>query len=120
MICGTIDMKLFVHMINSDLPNWHICNCQGDTSNRKSIETWGYLICTRGLSPRVLIRLLSVLNHSLSLKHVPCCHNMKPRQKGTNERTSEYDISNAFPFSAVTICDASKNEPIKGHALECG
>jgi hypothetical protein len=29
---------------------------------------------------------------------------MKPRQKGTNERTSEYDISVAFPLSAVTIC----------------
>jgi hypothetical protein len=26
------------------------------------------------------------------------------RQKGTNEPTSEYDISVAFPFSAVTIC----------------
>jgi hypothetical protein len=29
---------------------------------------------------------------------------MKPRQKWTNERTFEYDISVAFPFSAVTIC----------------
>jgi hypothetical protein len=31
------------------------------TSNRKSTETRGYLICTRGRSPRVLIRLPSVL-----------------------------------------------------------
>jgi hypothetical protein len=31
------------------------------SSNRKSIETRGYLICTRGRSPRVLIRLPSVL-----------------------------------------------------------
>jgi hypothetical protein len=30
--------------------------------NRKSIETRGYLICTRGRSPRVLIRLLSVFD----------------------------------------------------------
>jgi hypothetical protein len=29
---------------------------------------------------------------------------MKSRPKWTNERTSEYDISVAFPFSAVTIC----------------
>jgi hypothetical protein len=28
---------------------------------------------------------------------------MKPQKKGTNERASEYDISVAFPFSAVTI-----------------
>jgi hypothetical protein len=29
---------------------------------------------------------------------------MKPQQKGTNKQTFEYDISVAFPFSAVTIC----------------
>jgi hypothetical protein len=28
---------------------------------------------------------------------------MKPPKKETNERASEYDISVAFPFSAVTI-----------------
>jgi hypothetical protein len=28
---------------------------------------------------------------------------MKPQKKVTNERTSEYDIAIAFPFSAVTI-----------------
>jgi hypothetical protein len=29
---------------------------------------------------------------------------MKPREKVTNERASEYDISIAFPLSAVTLC----------------
>jgi hypothetical protein len=43
---------------------------------------------------------------------------MKPQKKVTNERASEYDISVAFPFSAVTIVNRSKNEPINGHALE--
>jgi hypothetical protein len=33
---------------------------------------------------------------------------MKPRQKETNERTSEYDISAAFPFFAVTICKSQQ------------
>jgi hypothetical protein len=42
---------------------------------------------------------------------------MKLQKKRTNERAPEYDISIAFTFSAVTI---SKNEPINGHALECG
>jgi hypothetical protein len=37
----------------------YLSNCQ--ISNRKSIETRGYLVCTRGRSPRVLIRMPSVL-----------------------------------------------------------
>jgi hypothetical protein len=45
---------------------------------------------------------------------------MKPREKVTNERASEYDISVAFPFSSVKICKLQQNEPINGHALECG
>jgi hypothetical protein len=45
---------------------------------------------------------------------------MKPQKKVTNERASEYDISIAVPFSAVTKSNPSKNEPINGHALECG
>jgi hypothetical protein len=75
-------------------------------SNRKSIETRGYPTCMRGRSPWVLIRLSSVLMFFLFciiVKHVPCCHNMKLREKVTNERVSEYDISVAFPFSSVTI-----------------
>jgi hypothetical protein len=30
---------------------------------------------------------------------------MKPKENVTNERASEYDISVAFPFSSVTICN---------------
>jgi hypothetical protein len=45
---------------------------------------------------------------------------MKPQKKGTNERASEYDISVAFPFSAITVSKLKQNEPINGHALECG
>jgi hypothetical protein len=46
---------------------------------------------------------------------------MKPQKKVTNERASEYDISTDFPFSAVTISKPQPiNEPINGHALECG
>jgi hypothetical protein len=36
---------------------------------------------------------------------------MKPREKVTNERASEYDVSIAIPFSAVTI-SKPKKEPI--------
>jgi hypothetical protein len=46
---------------------------------------------------------LSLLYQSQTEKHVPCCHNIKPKKKGTNERASEYDISVAFIFPAVTI-----------------
>jgi hypothetical protein len=45
---------------------------------------------------------------------------MKTQKKVTNERAHEYDISIAFPFSAVTIRKPRQNEPINGHALECG
>jgi hypothetical protein len=45
---------------------------------------------------------------------------MKPQKKGINEQASEYDISIAIPFSAVTISKPSRNETINGHALECG
>jgi hypothetical protein len=45
---------------------------------------------------------------------------MKPWRKVTNELASKYDISVAFTFSAVTISKPQQNEPINGHALECG
>jgi hypothetical protein len=54
----------------------------------------------------ILIRLPSVFMFFLFciiVKRKIRCHNMKPRKKVTNERESEYDISVAFPFSAVTI-----------------
>jgi hypothetical protein len=81
-----------------------------DTSNRKSIETRGYLICTRGRSPRVLIRLPSVLMFFLFciiVKHkntFPVVTIWNPGKKVTYEQASECDISVTFIFSAVTIC----------------
>jgi hypothetical protein len=41
---------------------------------------------------------------------------MKPREKGTNERAFEYDISVAFPFSSVTI---SKPQQKWANQWEC-
>jgi hypothetical protein len=45
---------------------------------------------------------------------------MKPQKKVTIERASECDIFIAFPFSAVTISKPQQNDPINGHAVECG
>jgi hypothetical protein len=68
--------------------------------NRKNIGTRGYLICTRGVAK--YFDVLPLLYHSQTYKHVPCCHNMKlQKKKVTNEWASEYDISIAFPFSAI-------------------
>jgi hypothetical protein len=45
---------------------------------------------------------------------------MKPKKQKSYKQASEYDISVAFPSSAVTISKPQQNEPINGHALECG
>jgi hypothetical protein len=45
---------------------------------------------------------------------------MKPREKVTNERASDMiflSLSFSLPSQKV---NPSKNEPINGHALECG
>jgi hypothetical protein len=47
--------------------------------------------------------VLSLLYHSQTQIHVPYCYNMKPQKKVTNKRASRYDISIAFPSSAITI-----------------
>jgi hypothetical protein len=47
--------------------------------------------------------VLSLLYHSQTFEHAPCCHSMKHQKKVTNERASEYDISIAFPLNTVTI-----------------
>jgi hypothetical protein len=77
-------------------------------SNRKSIETRGKLICTRGRNPRLLIKLPIVLMFFLFciiVKHkntLPVVAIWNPR-KVTCEQASEYDMSVAFPFSAVKL-----------------
>jgi hypothetical protein len=58
--------------------------------------------------PSIIIRLPSVLMFLLfciivKQKHVPCCHNMNPQKKITDEWASEYVISISFPFPAVSI-----------------
>jgi hypothetical protein len=76
-------------------------------SNRKSIETQGYLICTSGRTSINQIAeccdVLSLLYHSQTYKTRSLLSQYETPEKVTNERASEYDISIAFPFSAVAI-----------------
>jgi hypothetical protein len=45
---------------------------------------------------------------------------MKPREKVTNERASDYDISVAFPFSSITISTPTKMSQSMGMLLSAG
>jgi hypothetical protein len=96
------------------------------TCNRKSTETRSYLICTRGRSPRVLIRLPSVLVFFLFciiVKHKSTFPVVTKWNPGKNEPMNEHlnmtflSLSLSLPSQYV---NPSKNEPINGHALECG
>jgi hypothetical protein len=94
--------------------------------NRKSIETRGYLICTKGRSPRVLIRLSSVLMiflFCIIVQHkntFPVVTIWNPGKKEPmNEHLNMIFLSLSFSLPSQYV-NPSKNQPINGHALECG
>jgi hypothetical protein len=95
-------------------------------SNRKSIGTRGYLISTRGWCLRILIRLSSVLMLFLFcviVKHKNTFPVVTIWNSGKKEPMNKHlNMIFLSLFLSLTsqYVNPSKNEPINGHALECG
>jgi hypothetical protein len=89
----------------------------GSISDRKSIETRGYLICTRGVAPKykldcrvfLMLFLFCIQRFVQKYKHVFYHHYIKSKETVINVPASEYNFSIVISLNVIEISKSKKN-----------